>query len=77
HAPLKSCGRCQIPRYCSRDCQRQDWKVAHKAVCPALTRLLGSILGVRVLDLSAQTLDDAFNDMSDADQMELTSWLDL
>jgi hypothetical protein len=26
------CSRCQAARYCSRECQRTDWK-AHKPVC--------------------------------------------
>jgi hypothetical protein len=28
------CGRCEAVRYCSRECQRTDWK-AHKAACAA------------------------------------------
>jgi hypothetical protein len=28
------CARCQVVRYCSRECQRTDWK-AHKPVCAA------------------------------------------
>ncbi len=28
------CGRCQVVRYCSRECQRVDWK-AHKPACVA------------------------------------------
>ncbi len=28
------CGRCEAVRYCSRECQRTDWR-AHKAVCAA------------------------------------------
>ncbi len=28
------CGRCEAVRYCSRGCQRADWK-AHKGVCAA------------------------------------------
>jgi hypothetical protein len=28
------CGRCQAVRYCSRECQRADWK-AHKPACTA------------------------------------------
>lgn len=27
------CGRCQVARYCSRDCQIQHFKVAHKKEC--------------------------------------------
>ena len=29
------CGRCEAVRYCSRECQRADWK-AHKAACAAV-----------------------------------------
>ena len=29
-----ACGRCAAVRYCSRECQRTDWK-AHKPVCTA------------------------------------------
>ena len=28
------CSRCEAVRYCSRECQRTDWK-AHKPVCTA------------------------------------------
>ena len=31
------CGRCEAVRYCSRECQRTDWK-AHKPVCAASQR---------------------------------------
>ncbi|KUJ06892.1 uncharacterized protein LY89DRAFT_400203 [Mollisia scopiformis] len=30
--PLKRCAKCQTTTYCSRDCQKQDWKL-HKRVC--------------------------------------------
>ncbi|KZV91428.1 hypothetical protein EXIGLDRAFT_837153 [Exidia glandulosa HHB12029] len=45
-ARLQRCARCFIVRYCGRDCQRRDWRgdgsnsVAHKDVCPLITRLL-------------------------------------
>jgi tetratricopeptide (TPR) repeat protein len=32
------CSRCQVVRYCSRECQRTDWK-AHKPVCTAQTKV--------------------------------------
>ena len=33
--PLKSCARCMGPRYCTPECQRDDWK-RHKAECKRL-----------------------------------------
>ncbi|KAJ7068740.1 hypothetical protein C8F01DRAFT_1247233 [Mycena amicta] len=30
---LRRCARCQIALYCSQECQKQDWKPIHKAVC--------------------------------------------
>lgn len=30
--PLKPCTKCQSVSYCSRDCQKNDWKV-HKKTC--------------------------------------------
>lgn len=29
----KRCSKCQVAVYCSRDCQREDWKRAHKTAC--------------------------------------------
>ena len=31
--PLRSCGRCKTAKYCSRTCQKADWKAGHKQVC--------------------------------------------
>lgn len=32
--PLHACGRCKRAKYCSRDCQVDDWKVLnHKSIC--------------------------------------------
>lgn len=30
--PTKRCSRCQSANYCSKDCQRQHWKI-HKVIC--------------------------------------------
>lgn len=30
--PVKRCGRCHIPQYCSNLCQKADWK-SHKSSC--------------------------------------------
>ena len=31
--PLSLCGRCKQISYCSRKCQKEDWKAGHKEVC--------------------------------------------
>jgi len=33
---LQRCGRCKQRHYCSKKCQRSDWKKGHKAECPTL-----------------------------------------
>jgi hypothetical protein len=35
-ATMKLCGGCFSVRYCSADCQRKDWKLGHKFICPSL-----------------------------------------
>lgn len=30
--PLKQCAKCNATPYCSRDCQKADWKT-HKKIC--------------------------------------------
>jgi len=36
--PLKPCTKCQTVRYCSRDCQKKDFKV-HKKICAAAAQI--------------------------------------
>ncbi|KAE9373629.1 hypothetical protein N431DRAFT_438855 [Stipitochalara longipes BDJ] len=36
--PLKPCAKCQTIRYCSRDCQKKDWKL-HKKVCATAAQI--------------------------------------
>mmetsp|Transcript_31292 Transcript_31292/g.91646 ORF Transcript_31292/g.91646 Transcript_31292/m.91646 type:complete len:586 (+) Transcript_31292:264-2021(+) len=31
--PLRGCGRCHTPRYCSKDCQAVHWTTSHKKQC--------------------------------------------
>ena len=43
---LRLCGRCKVRKYCSRDCQKEHWKL-HKWVCQELG---GGILVVNLGD---------------------------
>lgn len=27
------CGRCKVASYCSKECQKRDWKIGHKDIC--------------------------------------------
>jgi hypothetical protein len=35
---IKRCAKCKMPAYCSRDCQKSDWK-KNKRICPQLVAL--------------------------------------
>ncbi|EJD39485.1 hypothetical protein AURDEDRAFT_187359 [Auricularia subglabra TFB-10046 SS5] len=43
--PFQVCGGCRVPRYCSRECQRRDWKgedgapLQHKWLCGTFAKL--------------------------------------
>ncbi|EJD41848.1 hypothetical protein AURDEDRAFT_186289 [Auricularia subglabra TFB-10046 SS5] len=39
------CARCKLSQYCSRECQRRDWKrdgIPHKEVCPILQQVFAA-----------------------------------
>lgn len=36
---LRRCGRCRAVKYCSVDCQREDWNRGHKRQCSALAKM--------------------------------------
>jgi MYND finger len=31
--PLRTCAQCRTQPYCSKECQRRDWRARHKAMC--------------------------------------------
>jgi splicing suppressor protein 51 len=41
--PLKQCSKCKSARYCTRDCQKADWK-QHKKNCASLDQAAGEAL---------------------------------
>lgn len=43
------CGRCKQLRYCSKECQTQDWKTRHKAGCLPVKESLSSDVIVQML----------------------------
>ena len=40
---LRSCAKCKTAKYCSKECQTQDWKEKHKLHCQEIRRLQGTI----------------------------------
>ena len=41
---LKTCIGCSTAKYCSRECQKKDWKPKHKAHCSEIERLRKAIM---------------------------------
>ncbi len=37
--PLKSCAKCRAVKYCSKECQTQNWGQTHKKIC----KLIGTM----------------------------------
>jgi tetratricopeptide (TPR) repeat protein len=54
------CGRCEAVRYCSRECQRTDWK-AHKPVCTARTNVSADCVVHAVLQETSLTSSNTEN----------------
>ena len=40
--PTKTCGRCKTTKYCSVECQREDWKAGHRRECVPVTAKAGN-----------------------------------
>ena len=64
------CANCELPSYCSRECQRADWKARHKVVCKEgkLTREKTKSVGKMLQMLSDMSLtgglpEGGINDM--------------
>ncbi|VDC04751.1 unnamed protein product [Peniophora sp. CBMAI 1063] len=41
---LRACSGCGVARYCSRECQRKDWKTGHKIDCRRLREAEGAFV---------------------------------
>ncbi len=40
---FRTCSQCKLVQYCSRDCQRQHWKVKHRHVCQNMSQATQNI----------------------------------
>ena len=45
---IKLCKGCRITRYCSKKCQKRDWKHTHKPKCQAVSRLYEMMSTVKI-----------------------------
>ena len=44
-----TCNACRVPRYCQRECQREDWRNGHKKVCvPSSSSMEGKLERVTI-----------------------------
>ncbi|KAI5796548.1 hypothetical protein EDC01DRAFT_42838 [Geopyxis carbonaria] len=59
--PLLRCSGCKVVHYCSRDCQKEDFKYVHKAECQIFQRLNPKELPatIRMVIRLILTLDDS------------------
>ncbi|EJD39456.1 hypothetical protein AURDEDRAFT_171457 [Auricularia subglabra TFB-10046 SS5] len=76
--PFPACARCRVPRYCSRGCQRADWKGAsgsvhapHKDVCGVLCKLNAAACTTTNVGEFQDTIKHAFPQFDDADRAAL------
>ena len=37
------CSKCEVARYCSRECQIENWKTTHKIFCPVMVSVKNSL----------------------------------
>lgn len=55
---LKRCAQCQTTTYCSRECQRADWK-SHKKIC-IINKVTGSSSSSTASKSATERLEDIF-----------------
>ena len=51
---LKTCSKCKTAKYCSRECQVQDWETKHKIQCKEIRRLKEIIQGEEIRGLPVE-----------------------
>ncbi|CZR63170.1 uncharacterized protein PAC_13067, partial [Phialocephala subalpina] len=71
--PLKRCAKCQTTLYCSRECQKDDWKVhkrsAHHKLLLMMARGRHNPGFHAVNDLFGMSANDSLHNMSERDAM--------
>eukprot|EP01006_Ploeotia_vitrea_P051952 TRINITY_DN67623_c2_g1_i1.p1 TRINITY_DN67623_c2_g1~~TRINITY_DN67623_c2_g1_i1.p1 ORF type:complete len:237 (-),score=31.01 TRINITY_DN67623_c2_g1_i1:386-1096(-) len=56
---FKICANCSTPRYCSAECQKQDWKRRHKLVCKTVSERRDQMQKVSAMLMNFQQYHDA------------------
>ena len=63
---LKKCSRCKTVKYCSRACQKDDWK-EHRAVCNAAAAAVTVTVTVTVTATATATATSTSTSHEDED----------
>jgi hypothetical protein len=67
---LSKCGFCRIKAYCSRECQRADWKAGHKTTCTRKYQL-PKAAAADAFTASERATPDALLEVADAVSVSL------
>ena len=43
NVPDKVCSKCEVARYCSRECQIEHWKTTHRIFCPEMVSVKNTL----------------------------------
>ncbi|KIV99185.1 uncharacterized protein PV09_09138 [Verruconis gallopava] len=65
---LLKCGKCRSIQYCSKECQKKDWKTAHKALCGLLAQMRSTRTSESATGASAsgqRKIDKPFHKLND------------
>ena len=67
---LKECSICRTVKYCSRECQVNDWKAGHGKLCKTLSEGGGKVAAIAQQAHESSSDDDSEDDDDDSEDEE-------